>query len=351
MTEKIIPVILCGGSGTRLWPLSRPDYPKQFLRLTDEYSMLQKTALRALKISGCDASDIIVVTNQDQQPHVRRHLEELSPSFASHIISEPVARNTAAAIALAMRYCAGFLPPGTLLLVLSADAYIEDERKLKDAVEIAAKEAQSGRIVIFGMEPTRAETGFGYILTDGAASTLGAFRVAEFVEKPTVQKAEEYIEDGRYLWNSGMFAFSIETILREFEIHADFILRSISHYERLEPLPFDKVVLERSTNVSVIPCDIGWSDIGSWQSLWEVSKKDDAGNYCRGDVTITQCKDSFIYGGGKPIVCAGLTNMLIVETPDMTFVADKGNPHSIARMAKLMSDNEIKTQKELAAAK
>ncbi|HNQ92297.1 MAG TPA: mannose-1-phosphate guanylyltransferase [Alphaproteobacteria bacterium] len=266
---EIIPVILCGGAGTRLWPLSREEAPKQFLDpLATARTLLQDTARRALGITGCPPERLVTVTLATYAGHAHKQLSQISEQATHHIVAEPDARNTAAAIARAILYCEENFGKDTDLWILPSDHKIEDETALNGAYEKALETAEENLIVTFGITPTHPETGYGYIQKgDG-------YNVKRFVEKPDQETAQSYIDQGDFLWNSGMFLFNIQTGLDEFETHAPDILNLVrqsqndpSAYFQIPKIPFDVAIMEKTQNRAVIPCDPEWTDIGSWENL------------------------------------------------------------------------------------
>ena len=226
--SAIVPVILCGGSGTRLWPASREKFPKQFLALMGEHTLLQQTALRTMRTTGAKAADIVTVTLGDLSGHVAGQLAQIDAAAARHILCEPSARNTAAAVAFAACHVEALHGPNALMLVLPSDHHIADEKTLSDAFATGLKAAQSGLLVTFGIRPTRPETGYGYIRLGETIGTLpGVQRAAAFVEKPKLDVAKSYLADGNYLWNSGMFMFKAGKVLAEFERYSPQILARV----------------------------------------------------------------------------------------------------------------------------
>ncbi len=262
---RIIPVILCGGSGKRLWPLSKADRPKQFLNLIDpQTSLFQKTTERALNLTGASLNETVIVTNEQYIDLVKTHLGRPCP----HIISEKNPLNTGPAIARAAYYVSERFSPDSLMLAMPSDHYIEDITPLKTSLLLAEKEARDGRIALFGITPHRPETGYGYIKTNPQKP----FSAEAFIEKPDTAKAKTLIESGQYLWNSGIFAFKASTLLNAFRLYAPDILDHVKNGTEIQPISFDKAVLEKSSNLSVIPCDMQWMDVGTWEGLLEVMK-------------------------------------------------------------------------------
>lgn len=330
--NPIVPVILSGGSGTRLWPLSREAYPKQFLPLVGNDTMLQATWKRVASIAGAAP---IVVANQEHRFMAAEQLRECKV-LPQALILEPVGRNTAPAIAIAALQA---LSAGddALLLVLPSDHVVRNEAAFHAAVKQAAVAAESGKLVTFGIVPTAPETGYGYIK---AATGEGVRAVDRFVEKPDLATAEQYVASGEYFWNSGMFLFKASRYLKELETLQPAILAACRNaldkaardndFIRLDAETFaaspndsiDYAVMEKTADAAVVPLDAEWNDVGSWSALWEVSDKDADGNACHGDVIALDCKDSYAYGN-RLIAMVGLQDVVVVETDDAVFVGHK----------------------------
>jgi len=278
-------LILAGGSGTRLWPLSREAYPKQFLRLNSEKSLFQQTVERLLKFISPE--DIIVITNHLYKFNVIADLEAISSALTNHIILEPVRKNTAPAIALAIKYCLEKLGSSQdeVLFVCPSDHIIKPVEKFVECVEKAERIAKKGHLVTFGIKPFYPETGFGYIKIKGEDKG-GYFSVERFTEKPDPETAKRFLSEGNYFWNSGMFAFTLGTMIEELKLHASDIYHifnnpldaMISNFYNMPEISIDYAVMEKSKKVVAIPMDICWSDIGSWDSLYDVLEKDEKGN-------------------------------------------------------------------------
>lgn len=345
MAQIVVPVILCGGSGTRLWPASREKYPKQFLALLSERSLLQETASRALRTTSAHAADIITVTLGELSPHVAGQIASIDAAAARHILCEPAARNTAAAVALAACHVQALHGDEAILLVLPADHHIGDEAALRGAFATGIKAAAAGYLVTFGITPTRPETGYGYIKTGAEiAGFMGVQKAASFVEKPKLEVAQQYLAAGNYLWNSGMFVFKVSKVLAEFARHSPAILAQVKEalakgephkpdatlYSAIPSEPFDKAIMERSDTVAVIPTAPDWSDIGAWESLWEISAKDSTGNVVKGSAVLQDSQGCVVRAeGGRLIACAGLKNIVVVDTGDAVLVADRSNADSL----------------------
>lgn len=347
----MLPIILSGGSGTRLWPLSRGLFPKQFLPLANEKSMLQNTVQRLDGLADCHAP--LVICNEEHRFIVAEQLRQ-SAVNPTAIVLEPLGRNTAPAIAIAalaaMRH--GEDP---LLLVLAADHVITDIQAFHCAVATARQAAESGALVTFGIVPGHAETGYGYIEL-GSRSDLciasdlppGVHPVARFVEKPNLPTAQSYVESGRYLWNSGMFLFRASALIAELEHLAPQILSACRSslaaakadldFLRLDSETFascpedsiDYAVMEKTDKAVVIPLDAGWSDVGSWNALWEVCEKNADGNVIKGDVLTVDSQDSYLHSAnGRLIAAVGVSDLVVVDTEDAVMVAHKGQVQQV----------------------
>jgi len=357
MSHPIIPVILCGGSGTRLWPASREKYPKQFLSLLSERSLLQDTARRSLRTTATTADKIITVTLGDLSQHVAGQLAALDVAAARHILCEPSARNTAAAIALAACHVEAVYGPNAIMLVLPSDHHIGNESELAKAYALGAEAAAKDYLVTFGITPTRPETGYGYIklgnTLEGFTATHSA---AAFVEKPNLPTAQSYVADGSYLWNSGMFMYRTGKVLAEYETHSPAILAAVrkamragdnykpdaATYAAIPSEPFDKAIMERSHAVAVIPVQPDWSDIGSWESLWEISQRNEQQNVVQGNAALANSTGCLVMAhSSRLIACAGLKNTVVVDTGDAVLVADRSDQDALrALVAQLKKAND-----------
>jgi mannose-1-phosphate guanylyltransferase/mannose-6-phosphate isomerase len=343
-TQKILPVLLSGGAGSRLWPMSRELYPKQLLNLCSERSMLQDTALRVTD-AGLFA-DPLVICNQEHRFVIAEQLRQAGVT-PRNIVLEPVGRNTAAACAVAALLVAE-QDPDALLLVLPADHLIHNVAAFHDAVAVATRAAQSGRLVTFGITPTGPETGYGYIRQGAPLSGVpGAFAVEAFVEKPSRSVAEGYVADGRYGWNSGMFLFPAGRLLAEMERHApavleacreslasgrsdlDFFRLDADAFARAPGISIDYAVMERTDAAAVVPCDLGWTDVGAWSALWEVGGKDEAGNVAIGDVVMEGARNCYVRSEGTLAAVVGLENAIVVVADDAVLVADKDRAQDV----------------------
>jgi mannose-1-phosphate guanylyltransferase/mannose-6-phosphate isomerase len=346
---KIVPVILSGGSGTRLWPLSREQYPKQFLSLLGDNSMFQETLLR---LSGLkNLADPVIVCNENHRFLVAEQLNQIGISNAS-IILESVGRNTAPAITAAMLQINNDInKQDSIMLVLSADHQIKDINEFQKTINIAKIHAEKGRLVTFGIVPKSPNTGFGYINFSGEKNSE-VHEVKNFVEKPNQKTAESYIQDGCYLWNSGMFMFNPTQLLKELATHCDEILIAVRQsfenaiqdldFVRLESNFFescpsdsiDYALMEKSNNVVVIKLDAGWSDVGSWSSLYEISEKDKNGNVLKGDIFVEETSDCYIDAGSHVVATIGVRDLVIIDTPDATFISSKDQAYKAQKIVK-----------------
>ena len=330
----IIPVILSGGSGTRLWPLSRTKHPKQYLPLASDNTMLQETILR---LKGLDnLADPIIVCNADHRFLVAEQCQQIGIKSPT-ILLEPVGRNTAPAIAAAALQSLKDSRDLTLL-VLSADHVIQDVDAFHKAICIANQQAQSGKLATFGIVPTHANTGYGYIKLSKENSN-GAHKVEEFVEKPDLKTAEFYLEQRDYLWNSGMFMFQARSFIDELTTHSPNIVSSVNNavnnavqdlgFIRLEKKAFesspsdsiDYALMEKSNNVVVVPLDAQWNDIGAWPALYDIGIKDSQGNVLKGDVITRDTTNTYINADHHMVATIGVDNLIIINTPDVTFIA------------------------------
>ena len=327
---RIVPVILSGGSGTRLWPVSRASYPKQLWPLISDRTMIQETALRA---DGPGFAPPIVVCNQEHRFLIAEQLRAAGIEGA-RIVLEPVGRNSAPAIAAAALLVAED-NPDAVLWMMAADSSIADLPALQTALAAAVAAARTGRIVTFGMKPTSPEVGYGYIEVGSRLSEHdGVHELARFVEKPDAATAAELVASGRHLWNSGMFVFTARTLLEELEVHAPAVLAAVSasviarrtdlDFIRLGEAEFaaspdislDYAVAEPTHRAAVVPANIGWSDVGSWAALWELGQKDEAGNVALGDVVLEGTENCYVRSDGMLAAVIGLKDAVVVVTED-----------------------------------
>ena len=339
----VVPVVLAGGSGTRLWPLSRADYPKQFLALDGEASLLQRTVTRAR--ACCRAAPIVVAS----EPHRFLTAEQLAlvGSEDATILLEPEARNTAPAMAAAAHRVAAS-DPDAVMLVLPADHRVPDDEAFAAAVEAAARTAEGGSIVLLGITPTRPDTGYGYVtVAAGEEDATGSRAVERFVEKPDGARAEALLAEGRCYWNAGMFVCTAARFLEELaalepEMHArtkaavegaaidlDFVRLAAEPFAACRSVAVDVAVMERTASARLVPFAAGWSDIGSWDAVHEVATRDAAGNALSGDVVARDCRDSYVRAESRLVVALGLESAVVVETADAVLVLDRSHAQDL----------------------
>jgi mannose-1-phosphate guanylyltransferase/mannose-6-phosphate isomerase len=342
---RLVPVILCGGSGSRLWPLSRALYPKQLLALTGDLSLLQETAKR---ISGLaqNQAEPLIICNEAHRFLVARQLEELGVD--PEIVLEPQGRNTAPAAAVAALLNEPDADESTLLLILPADHVIQNPQALRDAVNLAIPAAEQGRLVTFGIVPTAPETGYGYIRALESNSPVKD--VDRFVEKPDLETARTYVQSGSYYWNSGMFLFSAKAYLEELETQvpemaaacrkalgqrdgADRVVRlDADAFGACPADSIDYAVMEKTDRASVVPLDAGWSDVGSWAALRDVNAQDADGNSIVGDVVNVDCHGSYLRAESRLVAAVGLDDCIVVETKDAVLVARADRAQDVKRV-------------------
>ena len=330
-------IVLAGGFGTRLWPLSRRNYPKQFLKINGKASLLQETVRRLLQVVS--ASDIVVMTNAEYQFHVQADLhDELGGSFTNNLVLEPCLRNTAPALALAAVFCLDRLgcSPQEVLFVSPADHVIRPSEAFAAQVRRAIEIAEEGHIVTFAIEPTVAHTAYGYIKRGEQLGT-DFFRAERFVEKPDEKEARLLCESGEYYWNSGMFAFPIELLLKELETYAPEIHALVQggyeeanrRFASMPNISIDYAVMEQSNRVVTLPASLYWNDVGSWDSFFDVMGKDEGGNLKIGDVITRDTSNSLVMSGKRLIATIGLTDLLVIETDDAILVAQREHAQKV----------------------
>jgi mannose-1-phosphate guanylyltransferase/mannose-1-phosphate guanylyltransferase/mannose-6-phosphate isomerase len=360
-SQRIVPVVLSGGTGSRLWPLSREGYPKQFWPLVSaETTMLQDTVARAM---GGGFSAPIIVCNEAHRFMVAEQLQNAGVAKPT-IVLEPVARNSAPAIAAAA-LIAHEQDPGAVLWLMAADAAIKDRAALSAALERAAGAARAGRIVAFGMQPTSAETGYGYIEAGEALPGLdGVFGVAGFVEKPNAATAEQFLAGGKHLWNSGMFVATAATLLAELErltpallaaVRAavteatrdlDFVRLAPEAFKRAPDISIDYAVMEKTAHAAVVPASIGWSDVGSWSALWEVSAQDAQGNASAGPVELLDARNCYVRSEGILTAVVGLEDVVTVVTDDAVLVMHRDRAQDVKTLLSQLKKNGHKEATE-----
>ena len=352
---RIAPIILSGGSGSRLWPLSREQYPKQMLPLVNDTTMLQDTLLRLDGLGGADLAQIIC--NEDHRFLVAEQIKQIGRSVDS-IGLDPFGRNTAPAIAISALHQQD---PSTILLVLASDHVIGDVAQFHRHVEAGARLAALGHLVTFGIVPDQPLTGYGYI-ESGSAVTDGGFNVARFVEKPNLTKAEEYLQAGNFYWNSGMFMFTAGAYLAALAEHQpamlvacvqtlsaatvdlDFVRLDAAAFKACPNISIDYAVMEQDTNGVVIPMDVGWNDLGSWSSLWDVSVKDAQGNKFVGDVMSVNANNNYVNSGSRLVSLVGVDDLVIVDTADALLVARRDQVQDVKTIYnQIKADNRTET--------
>ena len=358
--NSIIPVILSGGSGTRLWPLSRESYPKQFLALDSrkKQTLLQSTYERLLGLEGLEKP--ILICNEDHRFIVAEQFRELNTTPQA-IILEPEGRNTAPAIAVAALQAIS-LGKDPLLLILAADHLIENIDEFKRVIQSAKTYANKGRLVTFGIIPTCAETGYGYIEAKESPSQedqITGLEIKKFIEKPNKDLAEKLIKDSRYTWNSGMFLFKASSIIKELEkfspeiinyckiaiekdvLDLDFLRLEPNSFKKCPKVSLDIAVMEKTKLGTVLPLNVGWSDIGSWKSLWDISQKNNDGNYINGRVIAEKSKNCFLQSEQRLIIGIGIENLIVVDTNDAILVASKDQSQNIGNIVKRLNSTDF----------
>ncbi len=348
----LTPVLLSGGVGSRLWPVSREAHPKQFLPLAGEITMLQETLRRTASLN---ASAPLVVCNEEHRFMVAEQLRQLELQ-AGALILEPLGRNTAPAVALAALHAVNSNPE-SVLLVLPADHLIKDVDAFVAAVIKAQPLAASGRLMTFGVVPTAPETGYGYIKC-GAALADDLYELERFVEKPDSATARGYLESGGYLWNSGMFLLRARSYLDELAKHAPEILSCCQRAmqaatvdlffvrpdaDAFKQCPSDSIdyaVMEKTNIGGVVSLDCGWSDVGAWSALWEVAERDIHGNACRGDVIVDNCRGSFFRSESRLVAATGVDNLVVVETADAILIADRDKVQDVKRIVTTLKSRQ-----------
>lgn len=350
-------IILAGGSGTRLWPLSRKNFPKQFLNISGDSSLLQQTAGRLLK--AVPLEDIVVMTNDAYRFYVKKDMDDLTPekpSSFNSIILEPASKNTAPAIALGIAYCRDKLAAldSEVIFVCPSDHIIGPADRFADYVRSSEEIARKELLLTFGVNPDKPETGYGYIKKgQGHVSAAGVeyFDVAEFAEKPDLETAKTYLGGG-YLWNSGMFAFTIGTMTSELKKHAPAIgdLLDLTFdemtacFDKMPNISIDYAVMEKSARVATLPLSLDWNDIGSWDSLYEVLDKDSKGNIAIGDIKMIDTNNCLILGNNRLIATIGLEDCLIVETADALLISKRGEAQKVKDVV-----NDLKAEARIEA--
>ncbi|APC16779.1 mannose-1-phosphate guanylyltransferase/mannose-6-phosphate isomerase [Pseudomonas frederiksbergensis] len=358
----LIPVILSGGAGTRLWPVSREGHPKPFMTLPDGQTLLGKTYQRAAGLLGTHG-DIVTVTNRDYYFQSKDHYQDAHLGHhRGHFVLEPVGRNTAPAIAVAALSLQALHGNEAILVVMPADHLIQNEEAFKTAARHAVKLAEAGHLVTFGVIPTAPETGFGYIERGEPLGEQGAAKVARFVEKPDLQTATHYLESGNFLWNSGMFCFSIGTLLTELQTHAPQLLEqadaclaasatvetggclqqelSATHFAEMTDISIDYALMEHSDKVVVVPAGFDWSDIGSWGAVSALVPADAQNNRASGDALFIDSHNNFVQSDGRMIATVGVDNLIVIDTADAVLVAHADRAQDVRKVVKQLKEKE-----------
>ncbi|WP_136680208.1 mannose-1-phosphate guanylyltransferase/mannose-6-phosphate isomerase [Neptunomonas sp. XY-337] len=357
----MIPVVLCGGSGTRLWPMSRAQYPKQFLSLNSDKTMLQETIDR---LEGMQEG--LVICNEEHRFLVAEQLRHTA--IQADILLEPVGRNTAPAIALAALQLEAAGRASELMLVLPADHVFQNTHELNRVVQLAAPVANDGQLVTFGIVPHYPETGFGYIKRGGELDADSVYQVAQFVEKPELATAQAYVDSGEYYWNSGMFLFRVDRYLEELAKHSpqilascreamqatqadlDFIRVDTASFQSCPDDSIDYAVMEKTDAAAVIPLDAGWSDVGSWSALWDLKEKDANGNVLTGDVLTESTNNTLVVSQERLVTTLGIEDLIIVDTKDAVLVAHKDRIQDVKKLVaqiKTAGRNEHQQHREV----
>jgi mannose-1-phosphate guanylyltransferase/mannose-6-phosphate isomerase len=348
----LTPVLLSGGVGSRLWPVSRETHPKQFLPLAGELSMLQETLQRT---SGMEEAAPVVVCNEEHRFMVAEQLRQVNIK-AGALILEPQGRNTAPAVALAAIQALS-TDPQALLLVLPADHLIQNVEAFAAAVARAIPLAQQGRLMTFGVVPSSPETGYGYIKC-GAALDTDLYDLERFVEKPDAATAQAYVDGGSHVWNSGMFLLGAAAYLEQLGEHApaildccrlamdgastdmDFVRPDAKAFLQCPSDSIDYAVMEKTAAGGVVSLDCGWSDVGAWSALWDVAQRDSDGNVCKGDVMLDNCTDSYFRSDSRLLAATGVANLVVVETADAVLVADRSRVQDVKRIVNRLKDQQ-----------
>lgn len=357
---NVTPVILCGGSGTRLWPLSRAGFPKQFLVLSGDTSLFQQALERVNRIAAGDISvgETLVVTGEEHRFIALEQLREMS-SVSAKLLLEPEGKNTAPALTLAALQA---LKNGddSVLVVTPADQTVQNTAAFTDAMQRAIKLANAGSIVILGIKPTGPETGFGYIKQSGATSNLGDFNVSKFVEKPDLETARVYLDSGDYSWNGGMFVVratvwikalstfrkdilaATENAFNQSTVDQHFIRPNNQLFAEIPSESVDYAVIEKCPDsefeIKVIPLDAGWNDLGAWDAVWQVGEKDQNGNLIQGDALVEASENNLIHSSHRLVTAVGVNNLVIIETADAVMVADRSQSQFVKKIVSQLSD-------------
>lgn len=365
MNSQVYAIILAGGSGTRFWPLSRHLYPKQLLRIMGDDTLIRQTMRRVL---GCvEADRVLISTNPAQAESIRVQLSEWKDKVEGNFVIEPEGRNTAPAIGLAALEVMRRDPDG-VMVILPADHVVKGEPRFQAAVRLGVRLAEAGHLVTFGIKPIRPETGYGYIQPKrsprlGTEGKLAGYPVARFVEKPDAKTAARYLKVGTFYWNSGMFVWKAAMILEAIDKHQPALGRGLNRikqlldagatrsdidglYRELPSVSIDTGVMERSAHAAMIPVDFQWSDVGNWSSIEEVAPRDKSGNVINGKVVDLDSRDSIIYADRRLVATIGLSDMVVVDTPDATLVCPKERSQDVKKVVEILRKQKAPEQLE-----
>ena len=348
--ENMYGIILAGGSGSRLWPLSRELYPKQLLKLDGELSLLQSTFKRLQ--SFISPENIVSVTNIKHVNDVKFQLGQIDKN--SVVLAEPMAKNTAPAIAVTLEYLKQLKNPDEIVIIVPSDHLIKDVEAFKQTVEDSLEAAQNGKIITFGIRPVYPETGYGYIKTNG--EVFGIKNVEKFVEKPDLKTAQKYLLEGNYYWNGGIFMAKVSVLLEEFQKYAPEIFSNLKNlnfkdsltikygiFEDMPSVSIDYAIMEKSDKIALCPLKSDWSDLGSWQSLYDVSDKDNDGNVFEGHVIADDVENSFIYSDKKVIAAIGLKDVILVNTEDAILACNKEDSQAVKKVFEKLKNEDDKS--------
>ena len=343
-------IILAGGSGSRLWPLSRELYPKQLLKINSDKSLLEDTFLRLANIMPNE--NIISITNTKHAGDVRMQLSSIASDCT--ILSEPVGKNTAPAIAVSVKYILDNYGDD-IILVVPSDPLIKDSEKFKESILEAEKLAELGYIVTFGVKPTSPNTGYGYIKTLPMQNNIG-FNVDKFKEKPDEKTAQEYVKDGSYFWNAGIFMFKASVFMKALEEHAKEIYNILGElnlkgkaeidymtFDKMPSISVDYAVMEHAKNIALVPLKSDWSDLGCWGAIYEVDDKDEDGNVKIGHTIAQECKNSLLYSSTRLVAGVGIEDMIIVETPDAILACSKNKAQEVKKVYEKLKEVKDET--------
>ena len=353
----IIPVVLSGGAGTRLWPVSRRAHPKPFMQMADGLSLAEKTARRAIGIA--DESPVLTVTSRDYYFLTRDVYQSIDPDEQRFpFLLEPFGRNTAPAIGLAAHWAKTRFGEDAIMLVMPADHLIADEQKFQQSVEEAHQLAAQGFLVTFGIYPTQPETGYGYIRRGSELNQANGYQVAAFVEKPDQATAINYLNSGEYEWNSGMFCFRADQLLAALEEHAPEVSKAVAScwqemdadeepmeipadsFSECQSISIDYAVMERAGNCAVVSGDFGWSDIGSWKAISDLYDSDEIGNRIRGKAVLVDARNCYVQSEDRLVAGVGLDDLVIVDTGDAVLVAHRDRAQEVKQVVNQLTDED-----------